>query len=350
MNKFKSFYDWCTENNHSDYLDRWDVKLNEKSPKDVPHQSNLKYYFKCLDHPEHASELKRLDNIVHQPKSILCKQCNSFGQYLLDNRLMHLWDNKRNECSPYKITKQCSNKKVWIKCDKTTYHGSYQIKPSHFYEGNRCPYCTRHSGLVHKYDSLGYNYPVAASMWSDKNNKSSYEYAPNSQKKVWWKCPEGKHKDFCKEIFIMTRDNFHCPKCSEEMKNSYLQEKVYSYFTKKGYNVLTERDCNILPRSPKNNRPLPYDNEITDLNLICEIHGKQHYWKECSWYKHLAKRNNITPEEEFNIRKEYDKYKMDYALNHGYNYLIIPYWSEKDDQYKTLIDTKINEIIKSKCA
>lgn len=187
-------------------------------------------------------------------------------------------------------------------------------------------------------------------MWSDKNKKSPYEYAPNSQKKVWWKCPDGKHKDFYKEIFVMTRDNFHCPKCSEEMKNSYLQEKVYKYFTEKGYDVLTERNCNILPRSPRNNRPLPYDNEITDLNLICEVHGLQHYWDKCSWYTHLAKRNNITPEEEFKIRKEYDKYKERFAILSGYNYLIIPYWAEKDDLYKKIINDKINEIINKKCA
>lgn len=41
---------------------------------------------------------------------------------------------------------------------------------------------------------------------------------------------------------------------------------------------------------------------------------------------------------------------MNYALTHGYNYLVIPYWSEKDDQYKKIIDDKINEIINKKCA
>lgn len=183
-----------------------------------------------------------------------------------------------------------------------------------------------------------------------KNSKSVFDYAPNSQKKVWWKCPNKKHKDFSKEIFVMTRDGFHCPKCSDEMKNSYLQEKVYNYFSEKGYKILTEHDCNILPKSPRNNRPLPYDNEIVDLKLICEVHGLQHYWDKCSWYKHLAKRNNITSEEEFNIRKEYDIYKENYAITHNYEYLIIPYWAEKNDMYKELIDGKIKEIETKKCA
>ena len=72
-------------------------ELNKKNPQEVPHQSNAKFYFKCLDHPEHHPELKRLDNIVHQPNSILCKQCLSFGQYLIDNKIFNLWDKNNKE-------------------------------------------------------------------------------------------------------------------------------------------------------------------------------------------------------------------------------------------------------------
>lgn len=342
--KFKSFYEWCEENNHMDYVDRWNVKLNKSTPKDIPHQSNKKYYFNCLIHPEHKPELKRLDNIVHQPKSIDCKQCGSFGQFLLDSDLLHLWDDEKNEKSPFEIPKQY-NGKVWIKCDKADYHGSYQISCTHFVGGNRCPYCSRHSGKVHIKDSLGFIYPEANKIWSDKNKKDSFCYAPFAHHEAWWQCPEHKHPDFKKAIGVMTRDGFHCPTCSAEKKNSYLQEKVYKYFLDKNYTVLTERECNLLARSPKNNRPLPYDNEIVELKLICEVHGLQHYWEKCSWYEHLAKRNNITPEEEFNIRKEYDKFKEEYALEKGYSYLVIPYYTEKDDQYKILIDNKIKEII-----
>ena len=219
---------------------------------------------------------------------------------------------------------------------------------AHFYSGTRCPYCSKQNGKLHIKDSLGYTYPDVENIWSDKNTKNIYQYAPYSNKKVWWKCPKHKHDDFHKEISVMTRDGFHCPECSDEMKNSYLQEKVYNYFTEKQYTVLTERNCNILARSPKNNRPLPYDNEIVELKLICEVHGLQHYWSKCSWYTHLAKRNNVTPEEEFKIRQEYDEYKQSYAINNGYHYLVIPYYTEKNDKYKDIIDDKINEILNIK--
>ena len=64
----------------------------------------------------------------------------------------------------------------------------------------------------------------------------------------------------------------------------------------------------------------------------------------------VGKRNNVTPEEEFNVRQEYDTYKKNYAIAHGYNYLVIPYWSEKDEKYKEIIDSKIEEIVTQKCA
>lgn len=33
MNNFKSFYDWCVEEKHMDYIERWDNELNKKNPQ-----------------------------------------------------------------------------------------------------------------------------------------------------------------------------------------------------------------------------------------------------------------------------------------------------------------------------
>ena len=38
-------------------------------------------------------------------------------------------------------------------------------------------------------------------------------------------------------------------------------------------------------------------------------------------------------------------YKKQYALSQGYYYLEIPYWTESDESYKTLIDEKIKSIL-----
>lgn len=86
-----------------------------------------------------------------------------------------------------------------------------------------------------------------------------------------------------------------------------------------------------------------FDNEIKELKLIIEVHGEQHY-KSCSWDKYKAKKNNTTQDCVFKQRQLYDKYKKNFALNSGYFYLEIPYWTERDESYKNLIDDKIREI------
>ena len=350
LTKGKTFAEWCKENNYEEYIELWDYELNgDSTPFNVSCWSKNKYYFKCRNHNcKHHSEEKILNNFCNgQYNSMRCKQCFSFGQFLLDtfgeNGIEDYWDDELNEgINPMEVSRQW-NQKVYIKCSM---HGSYLVTCSHFYNGTRCPYCKHKSKKAFIDDSLGSLYPKSVIIWSNKNNNSPYEVYPSSNKKAWWKCENGKHDDFFKQINVQTRDGFHCPKCSEEKKNSYLQEKVFQYINGKyKYNILTELDCNIIPKSPLNNRNLPYDNEVEELKLIIEVHGKQHYWEDCSWYKHLAKRNGITAKEEFDRRKWYDEYKEKYALENGYSYLVIPYWTEKDETYKILIDNKIQEVL-----
>ncbi len=91
--QYTSFYDWCYENLHKEESDklmlRWDYDLNiDKngkvlSPKDVSYTSKLNkkgYWFKCLDHSKHESELKNTTGFISGQKgSIECNQCNSIA-------------------------------------------------------------------------------------------------------------------------------------------------------------------------------------------------------------------------------------------------------------------------------
>lgn len=110
------------------------------------------------------------------------------------------------------------------------------------------------------------------------------------------------------------------------------------------YNILHEHQCNLKIRNPKTDTLLPYDNEVVDLRLIIEVHGQQHY-EICGLTKMSANQRNTTPEQAFLDQQHRDRIKKDYALSQGYHYLEIPYWTEKDESYKTLIDDKIHEIL-----
>jgi hypothetical protein len=73
--------------------------------------------------------------------------------------------------------------------------------------------------------------------------------------------------------------------------------------------------------------------------------GEQHF-KLNGWHKKKAKLRNTTPEYELRWQRIKDRYKRLVAKSNGYFYLAIPYWTEKDESYKQLIDNKIAEIIK----
>ena len=355
----KSFEQWCIENNRQDVLDRWDYELNDCKPSEILFSSRKEYYFKC-ENKLHFSELKHIDSLTgNQQYNINCKQCNSFAQWSIDNIgddfLEKYWDYEKNTVDPWEIARGCK-KKVWIKCQEKNYHGSYDINCVEFINGCRCNYCNTNGKKVHPLDSLGqyiinnYNEDFLKSIWSDKNKKSPFNYAPNSNKKVYWECPESKHKRYYRSILSSNSYKFRCPECSKERKESLLQEKVRLYLTDLKYVLLHERNCNIIAPNInstfKNKKGLmPYDNEISNLNLIIEVNGMQHY-RITNYTIMSAEKKNITPEEEFNYQQLKDKYKRDYALSKGYFYLEIPYWTDdKEKTWKKLIDDKINEII-----
>ena len=343
-----SFEQWCYDNLIKEEADRillrWDYENNIDKyggiikPTQVSycsHGFNDKgYWFKCLKHPEHESELKNIKSFVTSKKKtnmLCCSQCNSFAQWGIDNIDKHFlekyWSNK-NELlgiNPWHITRRCSEK-VWIICQEKDYHEDYKITCDSFVGNDRCPCCCNFHGKVHPRDSLGqyiidnYSKEFLDSVWSNKNTKSSFEYTPKSHIKVWWKCPEGKHEDYYRIIQGSNTYDFRCAECVRERDESFLQEKVRLYLNKLGYTVLHEYKCNILPINPKTNYPLPFDNEVVELKLVIEVHGSQHY-KELSGMF-------FNPNFDLHKRKLYDRYKKFIAYIKGYKYLVVPYTSD----------------------
>jgi len=270
-------------------------------------------------------------------KLTLLKNGTSFAQWGIDNVcsdfLDKYWDYEKNDINPWEINAR-THIKFWIKCQKKDYHGSYYINGNMFItNNNRCPYCA--GKKVHILDSLGTLYSKVLNIWSDKNKKSPYEYASFSMKKVWWKCPEGKHEEYYREISVSNACEFRCPECSFERDESFLQEGVRTYLTNLGYKILHENNCNLIPINPNTKYSLRYDNEIEDLKLIIEVHGLQHYQYSKTWHKSKIY---------FNELKERDIFKKEFALSKGYNYLELPYMTLTNDEYKIIINNEINKL------
>lgn len=283
--------------------------------------------------------------------SKLIHPLDSFGQYIIntygENGLNLYWD-KKNTINPFELSKRC-HKKVWIKCQNKDYHGSYEVRVDAFARGDECPYCSKSSEKVHELDSFYYfflslnNYNIDE-IWSDKNKINSKSISPKSDKKVWWKCKEGRHSDYKRSLSNSFLYNFRCPECVRESKESLLQEKVRKYISSLGYSLKHEFDCALITTNPKTHKRLPYDNEVIELKLIVEVHGQHHYHVE-GFNKMKSKRENTSPERELMYRQTLDRFKRIKAILGGYNYLEIPYWADdKNETWKKMIYIKIKEI------
>ena len=152
----------------------------------------------------------------------------SFEQWCIENErqdLLDRWDYDLNEYSPNEIS-YGSNIKQWLKCPKGI-HNSELKKLTNLVFGQEG------SIQCNKCNSLGYKYPNVFNFWSDKNEKTPYDYSFCSGKRVWWKCPNGKHNDFKRIISGSTILDFHCPECNYSKGEERINEKLIAEsFTK----------------------------------------------------------------------------------------------------------------------
>ena len=348
----KSFKDWCEETAHLDFLDRWDYELNKYTPDVVSYKSEYNIYFKC-SMGKHKSQAVQLRWVTDLDTSCYCKECyleeNSFGKWCKDNdpTILDLWDYEKNGVSPYEVLR-ATNKKYYFKCPHMTHDSHLQTIYNITLEqaSVTCPGCNSIGQWI--IDNMGEDCLYA--LWDfDKNTTSPFEVLSGaSRTKIFIHCLNNSlHNSYPIAPYNLTQGQ-GCPSCNNENTESKLQYKVRTYIAEQlRYRVLHEHACHLRPINPKTRKPLPYDNQIiigNNINLIIEVMGIQHF-QPIGFIKQSAKIHNVTPEDELAEVQWRDAYKKQYAIDHGYYYLEIPYWMEDDEFYKTIIDSKIHEIL-----
>jgi len=347
----KSFEQWCIENNRQDILDRWDYELNNNIiPSEILYATNKKYYFKC-PRELHKSELKYINSFTNNCEGTMdCNTCNSFAQWGINNLgndfLENYWDYKKNKISPWEIS-HSSNKYIWIKCHEKDYHESYPVLCSSFIIGNRCPYCINRK--IHPLDSLVTLYPKSLEVWSDKNSKTPYEYAPFSNISVYWKCPDGVHADYSRKISVSNTCNFRCPEC----QYSKGEEAISNYFINKGFIKIDQYDFMRLIDDNKYNKnyyipqkefeglvglggkSLFYDFYLPKYNLIIEYDGEYHF--RVIKYKNESIKQ---AEDKFKKQQIHDMRKSKYAMDNDIQLIRIPYW--EFDNIEKILERELN--------
>lgn len=349
--KNMSFEEWCIQNHKQDVLDRWDYDLNKYLPDQISFKSNYKIYFKCPE-GKHKSKHISLASISNGGNQLRCDECyleeNSFGAWCNANRpeLLVLWDYDLNDVSPYDISFG-SNEKRYFKCSRG-------IHESHLQELSKltgrsddivCSKCNSIAQFI--IDNYGENGLYA--VWDyEKNVCDPWATARHAKKHIYVKCINSLEHDSYPILCSNFVKGKGCPACRQEREESKLQEKVRVYIEKKyKYSILHEYACTLKAINPKTNYMLPYDNQVNvsdNINLIIEVHGIQHY-EVNGLVKLTAEKRGITPQQALAEIQWRDEYKKQYALSQGYHYLAIPYWTEQDESYKTLIDEKIHQIL-----
>lgn len=347
--KCHSFAQWCIDNQRNIYLDQWDYEKNERSPWETPVYYKKKIAFKCINNRDHCIMASPDSIVTNGSSTLLCATCRSIGTFIEQElglgELERYWDYDKNKKSPYEVFAH-SAQKVYIKCLENPKHGSYLIEAQGFTKGNRCNYCSKR--YVVNEESLGAKYPSVIDIWSNRNLKTPFEYAAQSNKDAWWKCPIGKHEDYRRDISHSLRYNFRCPDCVEETTHSIIAEKTIQWIKDNNYEYVTDHKCPIVPVNPKTRAKLPFDVCIPSIKLIVEVHGEQHYSDR--FYRSMLKMSETEAQKALRYRQILDRYKKIKAISEGYHYLELPYYSfdiknqDKPFYYTKLLQSKVNAI------
>ena len=289
---------------------------------------------------------------LHIKNHINCK----YGKLIDEHpELVALWDYNKNTNIDINDLSLKSGQKAWWIC--TQCGESYQAKVCDVAASGVQRVCTQCNNknfsqkkvraYINKKGSFADHYPELLREWDYELNINldPFSFTDKSNQKVWWKCKDCEHQ--WRTSIAKRTEGRGCPYCARHTKSD-LQIKIEDYIRNTyEYELLNEHNCTLNCHNPKTGYRLLYDNEICisdDVKLIVECHGQQHY-EICGWTYTQAKAEQCSPDEVLAYQQWKDKVKKDYALSQNYYYLEIPYWTESDESYKSLIDQQIHKIL-----
>lgn len=191
-------------------------KNNGLLPEGVTANNNIKVWWKCkIGHEWQAS-------IYNRSKGTGCPFCANQRVVKGVNDLQTLnpslskeWNYEKNcGLAPLDVLPN-SERKVWWRCRKDH---EWQATIGSRNKGAGCPYCSGQRAIK-GYNDLQTVNPTLAADWNFEKNDglTPMDVLPNSNKKVWWKCPNGHEW----QAVIGSRNKGRgCRQCSKEKHQS----------------------------------------------------------------------------------------------------------------------------------
>jgi hypothetical protein len=288
----------CFEKSFASNLERsncWHPTKNISKPRDVFKCSNDKYWFVCKkDGCKHEFE-SSLSDITRgtwcpyhsKPPKLLCddedcKQClmKSFASNV---ERSNCWHPTKNVAKPRDIFKS-SGDKYWFICDNQGCKHEFESTLSNITGKHWCPYCSEPPKLLCDDEDckqcLGKSFASnveRAKCWSLAKNKSKpRDIFKSSGDKYWFVCE--KNHEFESSLHNITNGNW-CPICINKTETILLEWLKLNY---PQYNITYQLKVDWCKNICTNNY-LPFDFFITDLDLIIELDGPQHFEQISNW-------------------------------------------------------------------
>ena len=267
--KCQSFENWCILNNHKEYLDNWNYKLNKCKPIDVSAKSNKKYYFYCGSNRSHIGYYSSLNSIcVRENAMNNCIECNSLEKWCVDNNridILNRWDYELNKNIPIEIYKnQLIN--IYLKCPKGKHKSEKYSLPNitasrDIKNSGKCRECN--SFAQYLIDLYGEN--ALEKYWDyDKNKLNPWNIGKSSRKYVYIKCQEKEYHGSYRILCVsFTTKGCRCSYCNDTNTTHRLDSVGELYPKIKEYWDGNIEDLYSIA---------PFSNKVYSFN--CKIHGK----------------------------------------------------------------------------
>ena len=199
------------------------------------------------------------------------------------------------------------NARTRLRVKHTQCGNIYKVAPRYFIEGSRCPYC---SGYMKK-TTTQFKQEVFDLVGNEYTFLDSYA---NAYTKI-----RVKHNK-CGTIYKVRPysflEGYRCPYCNSP-KGEIIITKILN-------NLNINYEYQKTFSNLKDTQPLSYDFFIPDQNILIEYQGIQHY-QPVSHFGGKVK---------FKIQQERDKLKSDYAKDHDYNLIAVPYTEDTFSKIK----------------
>ena len=215
------------------------------------------------------------------------------------------------------------NTKVIIICP---IDGKFSQKPKNHLMGKGCPKCGIETISLKKRSTTKMFIAKAQLIHGNKYNYGKVFYV-NAKKDVIIGCPiHGKFSQ--KPTHHLNRHG--CPIC-QSSKGEIKITKILDKDNEKYIKQKSFKDC----INPKTKCRLKYDFYLPKHNILIEFNGLQHYMKNTRWHQN---------EETLEKQQFRDQIKKDYAIHHGYKFLVIKYNDNIEEIMAKVLATESHQL------